>query len=313
MRTAPQICYTLEEAAQALYLSETVLVRLSQFFRIPASAYEEVGAMSFKDDPLLYEADLNFFREVKQRLIAGETLEAVKKSPPRLSYVFPQPQTQPEQKKDESVSWATQPSRKGTPLANSLAALNQSSQILQKGLVEETLPNNSLLSPQVGLNEIQDNGDLLSKTADRRFRQYRKSLRKVFQTLLSNLHREEGSSSIEDFELLGVPEPPSKSNHPEETDVEPLSAQASHSTSELHIDPVSDDDRANTLASLPPQAQTVQPMRHETSNVTSISLSYPFRSQATSSYEERHLNARLSQVARQLKTQALQRNADSDS
>ena len=32
------LCYTLEEAAERLNLSETVLVRLSQYFKVPKAA-----------------------------------------------------------------------------------------------------------------------------------------------------------------------------------------------------------------------------------------------------------------------------------
>lgn len=73
-----QLCYSLDDAAQALNLSETVLVRLSQYFKIPAAAYEEVGYLSFKGDLVFSEPDLAFFRQVKERLVAGDTLEQAK-------------------------------------------------------------------------------------------------------------------------------------------------------------------------------------------------------------------------------------------
>lgn len=73
-----QLCYTLDEAAQALGLSETILVRLSQYFKIPAAAYDNVGYLSFKGDLVFMDADLQFFRQVKERLVTGESLEEVK-------------------------------------------------------------------------------------------------------------------------------------------------------------------------------------------------------------------------------------------
>lgn len=72
------LCYTLEEAAVKLNLSETVLVRLSQYFKMPRSAYEAVGYLSFKGDLAFTEQDMTFFMQAKERLLAGESLEAVK-------------------------------------------------------------------------------------------------------------------------------------------------------------------------------------------------------------------------------------------
>jgi hypothetical protein len=72
------LCYTLEEAAGRLNLSETVLVRLSQYFKVPKAAYEEVGYLSFKGDLVFSDQDIVFFRQVKERLLAGESLDEVK-------------------------------------------------------------------------------------------------------------------------------------------------------------------------------------------------------------------------------------------
>ncbi len=72
------LCYTLEEAAQKLNMSETVLVRLSQYFKVPATAYESVGYLSFKGDLSFSDQDISFFRQVKERLLDGESLEEVK-------------------------------------------------------------------------------------------------------------------------------------------------------------------------------------------------------------------------------------------
>src|SRR4051794_19897343 len=72
------LCYTLEETADRLNLSETVLVRLSQYFKVPKSAYEDIGYLSFKGDLAFSDQDIAFFRQVKERLLAGENLEEVK-------------------------------------------------------------------------------------------------------------------------------------------------------------------------------------------------------------------------------------------
>lgn len=77
--TMTQLCYSLEEAALKLNLSETVLVRLSQYFKVPAAAYEEAGYLSFKGDLVFPEPDLAFFRKVKERLVAGDSLEEAKR------------------------------------------------------------------------------------------------------------------------------------------------------------------------------------------------------------------------------------------
>lgn len=72
------LCYTLDEAAQRLNLSETVLVRLSQYFKVPRAAYEELGYLSFKGDLTFSDADIAFFGQVKSHLLAGESLDEVK-------------------------------------------------------------------------------------------------------------------------------------------------------------------------------------------------------------------------------------------
>lgn len=72
------LCYTLEEAAEKLKLSETVLVRLSQYFKVPRAAYEDVGYLSFKGDLAFTEEDLAFFRQAKERLLSGNSLDEVK-------------------------------------------------------------------------------------------------------------------------------------------------------------------------------------------------------------------------------------------
>lgn len=73
-----ELCYPLEAAAAKLKISETVLLRLSQVFKIPEGAYAETGYLSFKGDLLFQDDDLSFIKQVKDRLLAGETLEQVR-------------------------------------------------------------------------------------------------------------------------------------------------------------------------------------------------------------------------------------------
>lgn len=72
------LCYSLDEAAKQLGMSETVLFRLSQFLKIPASAYDDVGYIAFNGDLSFNDSDLSFFKQVKERLLKGETLETIK-------------------------------------------------------------------------------------------------------------------------------------------------------------------------------------------------------------------------------------------
>lgn len=72
------LCYTLEEASEKLKLTETVLVRLSQYFKMPRMAYEASGYLSFKGDLAFTESDIEFFRQAKERLLLGESLETIK-------------------------------------------------------------------------------------------------------------------------------------------------------------------------------------------------------------------------------------------
>jgi len=74
------LCYSLTEAAQKLDLSETVLIRLSQFLRVPATAYDNLGRpVTYKGDLLLTDVDIAFFKQVKDRLLKGESLEDIKR------------------------------------------------------------------------------------------------------------------------------------------------------------------------------------------------------------------------------------------
>jgi hypothetical protein len=129
-----QLCYSLEDAAQRLDVSETVLFRLSQAFKVPASAYEAVGALSFKGDPVFAEPELAFFREVKERLLAGETLEALKRRPPSLS---PPPRTPSRAERPIALSALRRASTPPTPLISTTPARAPA---ILKGEKSETLP-----------------------------------------------------------------------------------------------------------------------------------------------------------------------------
>lgn len=90
------VSYSIDEAAKRLGMSETVLVRLSQFFKIPAETYED-GFLSFKEELFFSESDLHFLKEIRERVLAGENLEQVKNDmlqvknspPPHAPYATP--------------------------------------------------------------------------------------------------------------------------------------------------------------------------------------------------------------------------------
>ncbi|MBY0450555.1 MAG: hypothetical protein K2X01_08030 [Cyanobacteria bacterium] len=71
-------CFDLGQAATQLNMSETVLVRLSQFFKRPSGAYDAHGFLSFKGDLQFDERDLQFFRQVRDRVLTGASLEEVR-------------------------------------------------------------------------------------------------------------------------------------------------------------------------------------------------------------------------------------------
>ncbi len=78
------LIYSLEETAQKLGMSETVLVRLSQYFRIPQVAYEKEGYLSFKGELFFTYQDLVFFRQVHDRIVDGDSLSDIKAQIPVL-------------------------------------------------------------------------------------------------------------------------------------------------------------------------------------------------------------------------------------
>jgi hypothetical protein len=180
------VCYTLEEAADKLKLSETVLVRLSQYFKVPKAAYEEVGYLSFKGDLAFSEPDIVFFRQAKERLLNGESLDDVKRRlyadsiaqppqwvetpPPSLALDAPGPGAAPSRPVSEQP--AAPPSGVGAAQAKSQADASQAA-----GMPEP-------------IREIQDRKPY-EKAAERSFERYksmhRTGLSKVFENMLKEV------------------------------------------------------------------------------------------------------------------------------
>ncbi len=85
------LIYSLEEAARNLGMSETVLVRLSQYFRIPQAAYEEGNYLSFRGDLGFTGHDIAFFAQVRDRILAGDSLEDIRQRV-RYDNIAPRPE-----------------------------------------------------------------------------------------------------------------------------------------------------------------------------------------------------------------------------
>jgi hypothetical protein len=170
-----QVCYTLEEAAEKLKLSETVLVRLSQYFKVPKAAYEEVGYLSFKGDLAFSDQDIAFFARAKDSLLNGASLDEVKRrvyeeaiaQPPQWVETPPPSQeayTQAAKKPKPEPDWSDIPPP-------------------QKELFED----GEALAP---IREIQDRKPY-EKAAERSFERYksmhRSGLSKVFENMLKEV------------------------------------------------------------------------------------------------------------------------------
>ncbi len=78
------LLYSLDETAEKLGMSETVLVRLSQYFRIPRVAYEKEVHLSFKGELYFTHQDLTFFRQIQNRIVDGESLSEIQAQLPSL-------------------------------------------------------------------------------------------------------------------------------------------------------------------------------------------------------------------------------------
>lgn len=194
------VCHTLEEASQRLNLSETVLVRLSQYFKVPASAYDSVdglslGGLSFKDDPLFMETDLAFFRELKERLVSGETLESLKRRPPK-------PVSKPD---SVSVASAKRP-LSIRPMASGETPITLSAALRDAENAKPLLMETDIqLTPLTGFQathgsedavtqvemRVLHNPNLLSKLAERSFKHYKHQngvgFGQVFKKILNSL------------------------------------------------------------------------------------------------------------------------------
>jgi hypothetical protein len=162
------VCYSLQEAADKLKLTETVLVRLSQYFKMPRAAYEASGYLSFKGDLAFTEPDLQFFLRVKERLLLGDSLEMVKR---HLNSVEPLGQ---------SITPPTQGEEVATPVGVDKAP----------GMASPGSYSVSSSVPQPPLKEIQDRQPY-EKAAEDSFERYksvhRTGLGRVFESMLKEV------------------------------------------------------------------------------------------------------------------------------
>ncbi len=163
------VCYSLQEAADKLKLTETVLVRLSQFFKMPRAAYEASGYLSFKGDLAFTEPDLQFFLRVKERLLMGDTLEMVKRHLSSLE-ALGQSMTSATQDEEESVT------PNGADSMSASVSVGPSS--------------GSSSVPQAPMREIQDRQPY-EKAAEDSFERYksvhRTGLGRVFESMLKEV------------------------------------------------------------------------------------------------------------------------------
>lgn len=172
------ICYTLEEAAEKLKFSETVLVRLSQYLKVPRAAYGESGYLSFKGDLAFSEQDLAFFTQVKERLLMGESLDDVKNRMPQ--YVASQVAGPGAGVQSETVGPVQ---INGDPRSAVPEAFDQEPDVL--GGIAITAPGE--LPP---MREIQDRKPY-EKAAEKSFERYksmhRSGIGKVFENMLKEV------------------------------------------------------------------------------------------------------------------------------
>jgi hypothetical protein len=324
MRPDTHICYGLEEAAGQLQLSESILLRLSQFFRVPSDAYEDVGSMSFKADPVFYEAEMAFFLEVKKRLLAGETLQQLKKNPPRLKKSFPQPEmlnsnpnTGSSQAKKPGL--ASPSLRSGTPLSNTLNSLNRrqrdSSQLQGLSPVEDRSQGNSVASSE--LREIPSDEHMLSRVADDRFKQYKKKnggfgLKKVFQKLLKDLGMTE-AQGVEDFEMFhpqqSIQQHPYRQDNSEEE--EAAAVERSSQPSGRKVEQVYEPPKPRDLRPADHSTQDWETKDDHTSPLEFISTNNAANGQETHpSARPYQLSEQVLHAARNLRHQAAERYSD---
>lgn len=170
------LCHTLEEASEKLNLTETVLVRLSQYFKVPRAAYEESGYLSFKGDLAFSEPDLDFFRQVKERLLMGEKLEEVKR---RMREESPA-STAKNQTQETRFENHLNPARTAAQSPEPIVAANSASE----SQLPETLPP---------MREIQDRQPY-EKAAQQSFERYKSVHRTGLVRVFENMLKEVGSS-----------------------------------------------------------------------------------------------------------------------
>ncbi len=184
------LCYTLEEAAEKLKLSETVLVRLSQYFKVPRAAYEDVGYLSFKGDLAFSEQDIAFFRQAKERLLSGNSLDEVKSrmresapgSPIAAGAAGAEPQSL---YSSQSPSWAQSLSQ-GQPSGPS--PLNRG-----RGWVPRPEGFSESEKEAAAIREIQDRKPY-EKAAEQSFERYKSIHRTGLGKVFENMLKEVGSS-----------------------------------------------------------------------------------------------------------------------
>jgi len=186
--------YSLDEAARELNISETVLVRLSQTLRVPESAYEETGYLSFRGDLSFTDHDISFFRQVKQRLLAGETLEDVKRrinpSPEALAHTINEPAS----------------------FAQTLAQTPEPPPTLQRPMA--TVPTHPLPLQEVVQSTPEDVETLANKNFERYKHQARPGSFKVFQNMLAEVTKSRQKPAIEPVSAKPL-KPRADENQPE--------------------------------------------------------------------------------------------------
>ena len=170
--------YTLEEAAEKLKFSETVLVRLSQYLKVPQAAYEEAGYLSFKGDLAFSEQDLTFFTQVKERLLLGESLDDVKNRLPQRVVA------------NVDVSTAQRPAGQfaailpqASPGAAILEEFGQEPEVL--GGVSNTLPGE--MPPLRGIQDRTPYEKAAEKSFERYKSMHRSGVGKVFENMLKEV------------------------------------------------------------------------------------------------------------------------------
>jgi hypothetical protein len=184
-----QIFYNLEEAAEKLKFSETILVRLSQYFKVPQVAYEDVGYLSFKGDLAFSEQDLTFFSHVKERLLLGESLDDVK------THL----RENPDAKLLTALSSGATHGRviQGGQSASGLDVRNMEPAIL--GGASITAPGE-----QPPMREIQDR-EPYEKAAEKSFERYKSMHRSSIGKVFENMLKEVGSPPSGSRPAAGVP------------------------------------------------------------------------------------------------------------